>query len=357
MALENNFQNPDAYEKLQFYYHPDHLGSSSYITNLDGEVVQHIEYVPFGEVFIEERNSIWNTPYLFNAKEFDEETGLYYYGARYYDPRLSLWMSTDPKELQYPSVNTYCYVTNNPLKIKDPDGRYILFINGLRLVHGNSDQIPAFGGFKIHSNDVYNYWSAEENSFGRKDVNIANYYKKVYNDNNVGFTSGSSKWNSSAGYRFKQGRAKAVLFHQMVQNGDISLKPNETIKIISHSQGGAHAAGFAHELMQYKDSHGKQLYQIEVIEYITPHQPKDFSHPKGILGIQFSHPKDAIASDSPWYIPNGGTSFGKIPNIDQFYGDDIMGGKGQPKAEGPAGNMGGHAVTDNDQYIKKAKRP
>ena len=57
--------------------------SGSYITNLDGEVVQHIEYVPFGEVLIEERNSIWNTPYLFNAKEFDEETGLYYYGARY----------------------------------------------------------------------------------------------------------------------------------------------------------------------------------------------------------------------------------------------------------------------------------
>ncbi|WP_153081600.1 hypothetical protein [Segatella copri] len=36
---------------------------------VDGEVVQHIEYVPFGEVFVEERNNIWNTPYLFNAKE------------------------------------------------------------------------------------------------------------------------------------------------------------------------------------------------------------------------------------------------------------------------------------------------
>ena len=76
-AAKNNFQEGDAYEKMQFYYHPDHLGSSSYITNLDGEVVQHIEYVPFGEVFVEERNNIWNTPYLFNAKEFDEETGLY----------------------------------------------------------------------------------------------------------------------------------------------------------------------------------------------------------------------------------------------------------------------------------------
>ena len=89
-------------ERMQFYYHPDHLGSSSYITNLDGEVSQHIEYVPFGEVFIEERNNTWNTPYLFNAKELDEETSMYYYGARYYEPRLSLWMSTDPSAEEKP---------------------------------------------------------------------------------------------------------------------------------------------------------------------------------------------------------------------------------------------------------------
>ena len=356
-AAKNNFQEGDSYEKMQFYYHPDHLGSSSYITNLDGEVVQHIEYVPFGEVFVEERNNIWNTPYLFNAKEFDEETGLYYYGARYYDPRVSLWISTDAEELKYPSVNSYCYVTNNPIKIKDPDGRYILFINGLRLFYGNTDQVPSMGGYKIHKQDVYKYWSCEKNNFGRKNVNIAGYYQNVYKDKNVGFTSGSSKWNSSANYRFRQGRAKAVLFHKMVQNGDILLKPGETIKIISHSQGGAHAAGFATELMKYKDNQGKQLYQIEVIEYITPHQPNDFSHPMGPVGIQFSHPKDAVASDSPWYLPNGGTSFGKIKNVNQFYGDDIMGGEGQPKAEGPSGNMGGHAVTDNDEYIKQAKRP
>ena len=61
-AAKNNFQEGDAYEKMQFYYHPDHLGSSSYITNLNGEVVQHIEYVPFGEVFVEERNNISNNP-------------------------------------------------------------------------------------------------------------------------------------------------------------------------------------------------------------------------------------------------------------------------------------------------------
>ena len=129
-AISGNFKENDDYEKMQFYYHPDHLGSSSYITNLDGEVVQHIEYVPFGEVFVEERNNTWNTPYLFNAKEFDEETGMYYYGARYYEPRLSLWMSVDPLQEKYPNISTYCYAANNPIKFIDSDGRKLLFASG-----------------------------------------------------------------------------------------------------------------------------------------------------------------------------------------------------------------------------------
>ena len=116
-------QENDNPELFQYYYHSDHLGSSSLITNLDGEVVQHIEYVPFGEVFIEERNNKWNTPYLFNAKELDEETGLYYYGARYYDPRTSVWLSTDPLQEKYPNISTYAYTALNPVKYIDPDGK------------------------------------------------------------------------------------------------------------------------------------------------------------------------------------------------------------------------------------------
>ncbi|QYN48690.1 hypothetical protein GYM73_03430 [Apibacter sp. ESL0432] len=131
------------YEKMQYYYHPDHLGSSSYITNLDGEIVQHVEYVPFGEVFIEERNNSWNTPYLFNGKELDEETGLYYYGARYYNPRESVWLSADPLSGYNPIMevehfidgqhnggvfnsfnnNTYIYCYQNPVILVDPNGK------------------------------------------------------------------------------------------------------------------------------------------------------------------------------------------------------------------------------------------
>ena len=139
-AVARSFKDPDNYENLQFFYHPDHLGSSSFITNLDGEVVQHIEYVPFGEVFIEERNNVWNTPYLFNAKEFDEETGLYYYGARFYIPKMGLWMSVDPLSNHNPfaagyfdgvqnegiynsfNLNPYGYCYQNPLRFIDPNG-------------------------------------------------------------------------------------------------------------------------------------------------------------------------------------------------------------------------------------------
>ena len=143
-AANGNFKPNDDYEKMQFYYHPDHLGSSSYITNLDGEVSQHIEYVPFGEVFLEERNNTWNTPYLFNAKELDEETGMYYYGARYYEPRLSLWMSVDPISNYDPrnsenyldgehnggvynsyNLYPYGYCYQNPIRLIDPNGKQV----------------------------------------------------------------------------------------------------------------------------------------------------------------------------------------------------------------------------------------
>jgi uncharacterized protein RhaS with RHS repeats len=72
-------------EAFRYFYHPDHLGSTSYITDASGEVYQHLEYFTFGETFVEEHSNTDRTPYLFNGKELDEETGLYYYGARYYD--------------------------------------------------------------------------------------------------------------------------------------------------------------------------------------------------------------------------------------------------------------------------------
>ena len=97
-----------------------------------------MEYFPFGErrsprehiknkqlceqTFIEERNGTDYTNYLYNGKEFDEEIGLYYYGARYYDPRISIWQSTDRFAEKYPNISPYSYCANSPIINIDPNG-------------------------------------------------------------------------------------------------------------------------------------------------------------------------------------------------------------------------------------------
>lgn len=117
-----SFTHGDA-EIEQYWFHPDHLGSSNYITNLAGEVSQHMEYFAFGETFVEEHKSSNNSPYKFNGKELDEETGWYYYGARYYDARTSVWLSVDPLAEKYPGWSPYNYTLQNPVRFIDPNGK------------------------------------------------------------------------------------------------------------------------------------------------------------------------------------------------------------------------------------------
>ena len=107
-------------EKNIFFYHPDHLGSSSYITGQDGKVSQHTEYIAFGEILFDEHNTEHTMPYLFNGKELDQETGLYYYGARYYDPKTSIFLNVDP--LAEKTMTPYAYTNNNPIMLVDPTG-------------------------------------------------------------------------------------------------------------------------------------------------------------------------------------------------------------------------------------------
>ena len=140
-----------------------HLQSAQFITNAKGEQYEHIEYTPYGELWtyksktamlflttynnflakqpaglIEETApGIDKLPFRFTGKELDEETGLYYYGARYLDPKYSRWLSGDPavgEYISYPqrstsggiyntiNLNVYHYGMNNPLRYVDPDG-------------------------------------------------------------------------------------------------------------------------------------------------------------------------------------------------------------------------------------------
>ncbi|HSM91827.1 MAG TPA: RHS repeat-associated core domain-containing protein [Anaeromyxobacteraceae bacterium] len=116
-----------------YYYHPDHLGSTSWVTDQNGRVHEHVEYFPYGEVWREPKSDrdgagVKGQRFLFSGKELDEETGLYYFGARYSDPVRTRWASPDPadrlnaKEGTKP-LNAYQSVLWNPLRVVDPDGR------------------------------------------------------------------------------------------------------------------------------------------------------------------------------------------------------------------------------------------
>ncbi|WP_326371369.1 RHS repeat domain-containing protein [Flavobacterium sp. SUN046] len=105
-----------------WWYHPDHLGSSSYLTDFSGIPSHYYDYLPFGEEMVSQNTSVYNNFYKFSGKELDEDTGLYYFGARYYDPKWSVWLSVDAMAEKYPNAGGYNYCLGNPLNMVDPDG-------------------------------------------------------------------------------------------------------------------------------------------------------------------------------------------------------------------------------------------
>ena len=105
-----------------FFYHSDHLGSTSYITDAKANITQFDAYLPYGELLVDEHTSSEDIPYKFNGKELDQETGLYYYGARYMNPVTSLWYGVDALTEKYPTIGGYVYCAGNPVKLQDIRG-------------------------------------------------------------------------------------------------------------------------------------------------------------------------------------------------------------------------------------------
>ena len=141
------------YEPDCYWYHPDHLGSSSWITFSDGSAVQHLEYLPWGEDLVDQRlNEFDGVRYTFSAKEKDAETGYSYFGSRYYSSDLSIWLSVDPMAAKYPSLSPYVYCANNPVKLVDPNGAEVwipeVTDNGdIRLLYEEGDDYQSLTDF------------------------------------------------------------------------------------------------------------------------------------------------------------------------------------------------------------------
>ena len=125
---------PPAKAGSSFYFHHDHLGSTSVLTDERGDVYQHLEYFPDGEIWIDSGPQQPVNGYLFSGKPFDPDTGFSDFGQRFYDPKTSLWLGVDPllTEGDLGSTTgmpmllaTGAYANQSPLANVDPDGRCV----------------------------------------------------------------------------------------------------------------------------------------------------------------------------------------------------------------------------------------
>ncbi len=115
-----------------FFYHPDHLGSITMITDGNGNVLaggerggkSHITYKPYGEILRTDSYGPDITKFKYTGQEEDRESGLYYYKARYYDANLGRFISSDNVTFPHATsgMNRHMYVFGNPLSLNDPTG-------------------------------------------------------------------------------------------------------------------------------------------------------------------------------------------------------------------------------------------
>ncbi len=338
-------------------------------------------YYPFGMKMLGREIIAENYRFGFNGKEKDNEIygyeNDYNYGERNYDPRIAKWMNVDPMFKSYPQASPYNFALNSPIQAVDPDGNLVIFVNGLMLDHALASDnrqladidpdpkmvVLSSAGYRpyptyeisdvsigddggkagpLYLGKVFSYWGDMDNEFN----------KALKDDKNV-YVDGSDHTNSSAFDRYKAGLDSGVELIKKIVNGEIELCEDETIKIVAHSQGGAHAAGMAY-ILNWAYKNGIIKNATSMIYYIAPHEPTEFETPEGIFSVQYSRKSDLISStgivaNGPQFIA-GYSRYGKIKGVTEFVQMPDITGLGT----GLLGLRGGHNVST---FIGIFRRP
>ena len=111
----------------KYFYHQDSIGNTRFLTGASGAVVQSYVYDSYGNIVAQTGSLI--SPYTYTGREFDAESGLYYYRARYYDARIGRFIQEDPVGFAG-GQNFYAYVANNPINYVDPEGQWVQILIG-----------------------------------------------------------------------------------------------------------------------------------------------------------------------------------------------------------------------------------
>ncbi len=113
------------------------------------KLFKHMQYLPWGEVWMDERAMWYEERFTFSGKERDAETGYSYFGYRYYLSHYGIWGGVDPLSDKYPSMSPYAYCGNNPVMLVDPDGRYI------EVTNNNDDTYTVKNGIANDDRNIY----------------------------------------------------------------------------------------------------------------------------------------------------------------------------------------------------------
>ena len=226
--------------RILYWYHPDYIQNVDLITDIDGAAYELFLYNPWGEQLHHwtSSSSSWTSPYRFNAKELDPETGLMYYGARYYKPTTSIWLSVDPKAHWYPSFSQFNFTLNNPMNLLDPNGQWIEDAGFFRNLFNSDQKIRAqneaakhVGGvaFKVEGGWRAT-WASQNNDGGSVNVKMNNLHISDYTKggrDGGGYNSFMDLLNSKANNKLVSGTLNAArgVFNSIVLTGGAILTP------------------------------------------------------------------------------------------------------------------------------------
>jgi RHS repeat-associated protein len=121
----------------KYFYQKDGLGSITEITDRNGQLIQHYAYSSFGKIsrIVDKNNTDVTanppvkTAYSFTNREWDQDAGMYYYRARFYDPGIGRFIQEDPHpgatRIPITIHSKFIYALNNPVNLTDPDGKFV----------------------------------------------------------------------------------------------------------------------------------------------------------------------------------------------------------------------------------------